>query len=259
MAAVAEFAARRPAGNGPGGGGAAEFAADELACELRLTPASAGSQIRQSTAVTTRLPKTSAALHAGLIHPVHVWIIEDETGILTPQDAARADEILAQLAPGMTHGELRYAARKLVLSLDPEAARQRKQAGRRNTEVRPFRELSGNAGLLARELPSDEALASWQHIEPRPARRLRHLITARNTQCTAPGCRRAAARCDLDHTIAWDHGGLTCECDLAPLCRHHHRAKQAEGWQLTQPQPGVLVWRTPSGRTYTTTPTQYTM
>jgi hypothetical protein len=46
-----------------------------------------------------------------------------------------------------------------------------------------------------------------------------------------------------------------CECSHSPLCRHHHRCKQAEGWQLTQPEPGVLVWHTPAGRTYTTIPT----
>jgi hypothetical protein len=46
---------------------------------------------------------------------------------------------------------------------------------------------------------------------------------------------------------------------LAPLCRHHHRAKQAEGWRLAQPEPGVLRWQTPSGRTYVTGPTSYTM
>jgi len=33
--------------------------------------------------------------------------------------------------------------------------------------------------------------------------------------------------------------------------------KQREGWVLTQPEPGVLVWRVPSGRTYTTTPAVY--
>ena len=91
----------------------------------------------------------------------------------------------------------------------------------------------------------------------RPSRKLRHLVRARNARCTAPGCGRPAARCDVDHTIAWDQGGLTCECGLAPLCRHHHRCKQAEGWRLEQPEPGVLVWRTPAGRTYTTTPAEY--
>ncbi|HSZ48699.1 MAG TPA: HNH endonuclease signature motif containing protein, partial [Streptosporangiaceae bacterium] len=66
-----------------------------------------------------------------------------------------------------------------------------------------------------------------------------------------------AARCDLDHTTPYDRGGLTCECNLAPLCRHHHRCKQADGWQLTQPRPGQMTWRTPSGRTYHTTGDPY--
>jgi hypothetical protein len=91
----------------------------------------------------------------------------------------------------------------------------------------------------------------------RPSRKLRHLITARNTTCTAPGCGHAAANCDLDHTTPWHRGGVTCECNLAPLCRHHHRVKQALGWWLEQSEPGVLRWRTPAGRTHTTTPTVY--
>ena len=91
----------------------------------------------------------------------------------------------------------------------------------------------------------------------RPGRTLRHLVTARNATCTAPGCGRPAASCDLDHTTPWHHGGPTCPCNLSPLCRHHHRMKQAQGWWLEQAEPGVLRWRTPSGRTHTTTPTQY--
>jgi len=42
-----------------------------------------------------RLPRTFAALAAGQIHPVHVKIIEDVTRVLSAEDAARADEILA--------------------------------------------------------------------------------------------------------------------------------------------------------------------
>ena len=91
----------------------------------------------------------------------------------------------------------------------------------------------------------------------RPSRKLQHLVRARSARCTAPGCGRPAARCDLDHTVPWDQGGLTCQCDLAPLCRHHHKCKQTEGWQLDQPEPGVLVWRTPSSRSYATAPTVY--
>ena len=29
--------------------------------------------------------------------------------------------------------------------------------------------------------------------------------------------------------------------NLPPLCRHHHRCRQAQGWQLNQPEPGVLI------------------
>ena len=107
--------------------------------------------------------------------------------------------------------------------------------------------------------PVSRGPCTHEHAEPgyRPSRKLRHLVRARNDECTAPGCGRPATRCDLDHTLAWEHGGITCECDLAPLCRHHHRAKQAHGWRLEQPEPGVLIWHTPAGRTYTTMPTHY--
>jgi hypothetical protein len=472
MAAIAEFAGRHP-----GTSLEDHFAADELAAELHLTPLSAAGQMDSACQVTGRLPRTFAALAAGQVHPVHVRIIEDETRVLTDEDAAKADRILADAAPGLTFGQLRSAAHKLVLQLDPEAAKKRKEAARGEAHVRRFRESSGNAGMVARELPSDEVLASWQHVEQRaldlraagipgtlqelrvrayldllqerdsrdlaadpppageephdsprgsepddsprgsepdggsdgsgenggpggpggrgnspggpgrgpggpgpgaapspgpasgpslaalvtltiplatwqrrseapgeadgfgpldaddardlaaaaarhprtrwcvtavnpdgtaaahgclpgrhpppgtgplgwsaallktplipvargpcghahaetgyhPSRTLAHLIRARSTTCTAPGCRRPAARCDLDHTRPWDDGGVTCECNLAPLCRHHHRCKQAERWQLEQPEPGILIWRTPSGRSYTTTPTEHPM
>jgi hypothetical protein len=91
----------------------------------------------------------------------------------------------------------------------------------------------------------------------RPPRNLAHLITTRNRTCTAPGCRRAATRCDLDHTTPYHLGGLTCECNLAPLCRRHHQAKQALGWHLEQREPGTLTWTLPHSRSYTTRPDPY--
>ena len=89
-----------------------------------------------------------------------------------------------------------------------------------------------------------------------PSRKLKDLIRARTARCTAPGCGAQAVHCDLDHTLAYP-AGITCQCDLAPACRRHHRCKQAPGWRLTQPEPGVMHWTTPSGRSYTTRPTVY--
>ncbi|MGD0687188.1 MAG: HNH endonuclease signature motif containing protein, partial [Streptosporangiaceae bacterium] len=91
--------------------------------------------------------------------------------------------------------------------------------------------------------------------QPSPA--LRHLIKTRDQTCSFPGCRRPARRCDDDHTQPFDQGGRTCECNLTPLCRRHHAAKQAPGWHLQQPQPGTLTWTFPSGRTRTVTPPPY--
>ena len=161
MAAIGEFARR--AGTGLEG----EFAADELASELRMGQQSAAGQMEFASSVATRLPQTFAALATGQIHPIHLRIIEEETRILTDADAAKADTLLAQAAPGKTFGELRYAAHKLILKLDPDAARKRKEAAKREAHVRRFREESGNAGMVARELPSDEVLTSWQHVEQR--------------------------------------------------------------------------------------------
>jgi hypothetical protein len=488
LAAVAEFAARREAGPP----GPAQFAADELGSEMGVSWQSAAEQMAYARAVAARLPRTFAALAAGLIHPVHLRIIEDETRVLADEDAAKADAELAEAAQSKTWGQLRYAAHRLVLRLDPGAAQRRKEAARREAHVRWFREQSGNGGMIARELPADELLATQQHVEQRalqlraagiagslrelrvrawldllterdsrlatsdgpgsasapggpggsagtgsgedasgedasgendgrdgsgpgdggprdrdggtggvgpggrgpagpgpgaargaagtgpsfaalvnvtvplstllgeaaipgeaagfglvdaetardlvaaaarhpdtrwcvtalrpdggaaahacvpgrhgpwppggtgppgpappgrrpagflsglkitfrpvirgpcahaqaepgyrPSRSLAHLIRARSARCSAPGCGRPAVRCDLDHTVAWEDGGVTCCCNLAPLCRHHHRLKQAGGWFLGQPEPGVLVWRAPTGRTYATVPTTY--
>ena len=91
----------------------------------------------------------------------------------------------------------------------------------------------------------------------RPSPALQRLVRGRTASCSWPGCGRPAVRCDLDHTIPHDKDGLTCECNLAPLCRRHHRCKQAEGWRLEQPGPGIMAWHTPAGRRYITLPSQH--
>jgi hypothetical protein len=118
------------------------------------------------------------------------------------------------------------------------------------------------AQFLARLKTSFEPIAKGscdhRHAEPRyrPTRKLGHLIRARNATCPAPGCEASSYHCDLDHTQPWPDGP-TDECNIGPPCRHHHRTKQAPGWNLSQPEPGTFRWTTPSGRTYETRPTRY--
>ncbi|MGD0936111.1 MAG: DUF222 domain-containing protein [Streptosporangiaceae bacterium] len=90
-----------------------------------------------------------------------------------------------------------------------------------------------------------------------PSDKLRHLVEIRDGTCNWPPCQRDAARCDYEHTIAFENGGLTCACNGGPRCRHHHHAKQGHGWKLEQNQPGYHTWITPAGRRYTSGPSQY--
>ena len=89
-----------------------------------------------------------------------------------------------------------------------------------------------------------------------PSRKLKHLLRARTETCDAPGCNAQAVYSDQDHTTPWPDGP-TDQCNLGPKCRRHHRCKQAPGWHVEQPEPGVVRWTLPSGRTHTTTPTVY--
>jgi hypothetical protein len=107
--------------------------------------------------------------------------------------------------------------------------------------------------------PIATAECDHRNQEPgyRPSPALQRLIRARSVTCCGPGCRRPASRADLDHTVPYDDGGITCECGLAAGCRHCHRRKQAHGWTLQQPSPGVMIWISPAGRRYTTYPSKY--
>jgi hypothetical protein len=106
-------------------------------------------------------------------------------------------------------------------------------------------------------VPIDHCDHRYESPGYRPRGRLRHLVEVRDGECTFPTCRRPARRCDFEHARPWDQGGRTCACNAGPRCRHHHQAKQAEGWGLEQLRPGEHTWTTPSGRTYTSGPATY--
>jgi hypothetical protein len=114
------------------------------------------------------------------------------------------------------------------------------------------------AELNAIPEPIARGTCDHAHREDRyiPSRKLKHLIRARTARCGAPGCGAQAITSEIDHTIPHP-AGPSCECNLGPLCQRHHHAKHAPGWKLQQTHPGVMRWTTPSGRTYTTHPTQY--
>ncbi|MFJ7749003.1 DUF222 domain-containing protein [Arthrobacter sp. NPDC097144] len=81
---------------------------------------------------------------------------------------------------------------------------------------------------------------------------LRRWLQARDSTCRFPGCVANALTAEIDHTIPWARGGPTSHDNLECLCRKHHWFKTNGFWKAHQPEPGVLEWISPAGRTYRT-------
>jgi hypothetical protein len=77
---------------------------------------------------------------------------------------------------------------------------------------------SGNwaFNVKLRALAAAECSHERESHNYRPPPSLWHLIQIRNQRCTHAGCRMPAAKCDGDHTLPFEKGGRTCECNLAP-------------------------------------------
>jgi hypothetical protein len=94
--------------------------------------------------------------------------------------------------------------------------------------------------------------------------RIAERVALRDHTCAFPWCTRPARaltpdahRCDCDHVIPYRDDGTggrrhpqTCTCQLAPLCRRHHRLKTHSAWTYTVLEPGSYLWSSPHGYHY---------
>ncbi len=108
--------------------------------------------------------------------------------------------------------------------------------------------------LIANPLTSPVEALRYQ-----PSAALERVVRCRDLTCRFPGCSRPAVVCDLDHTVPFNHqnpaaGGQTVLENLKCLCRQHHRLKTFGGWRDAQLADGTVVWISPTGRTYRTSP-----
>jgi hypothetical protein len=125
--------------------------------------------------------------------------------------------------------------------------------------------MIGSDALLPAELIAD--LAKSAELRPlihpadappecgyTPSQKLADFVRCRDLTCRFPGCDKPAVGCDLDHTIPHADGGPTHASNLKSLCRLHHLIKTFWGWRDQQLPDGTLIWTSPSGQTYITTP-----
>ena len=130
-------------------------------------------------------------------------------------------------------------------------------------DAEQVRQLAKTSTRLPVECP---AVSPAEAVRYQPSAALQRWIRCRDLTCRFPGCDRPACSADIDHTIPFSHtnpaaGGLTVPWDLACYCREHHRLKTFHGgpggWQDQQLLDGTIVWTSPTGRVYRTSPHGY--
>ncbi len=97
--------------------------------------------------------------------------------------------------------------------------------------VKPVIDLDEHIGVAAYEVPA----------------RLAEQTQVRDGTCVFPWCTRPAIACDSEHVTAHHDGGTTCSCNIAPVCRRHHRLKTHTPWTYTAIDPGTYLWTSPHG------------
>jgi hypothetical protein len=88
---------------------------------------------------------------------------------------------------------------------------------------------------------------------------LRNAVRLRDVTCRFRGCTRRAEFTDTDHVERFADSGTTDPSGLVCLCRHHHRIKTFEHWQVTTSTTYAheLTWTGPFGTRVTTHPWTY--
>ena len=102
-------------------------------------------------------------------------------------------------------------------------------------------------GAPARWIVTGPSGTAWAATTPtyRRPRWLDHAIRTLDRICRAPGCRRPAEACDIDHVIPYPRGATTAT-NLTALCRHHHRMKTHAGWTSRLLPDRRVEWVSPS-------------
>jgi hypothetical protein len=116
------------------------------------------------------------------------------------------------------------------------------------------RRLAADASGTWRRLLTDPDTGALLDISPhryRPPQRTRDYLAARDDVCVFPTCNQPTYRCEPDHTIPYNHGGLTRRDNLALTCRRHNQAKAGTGWTYRHNPDGSYTWTTGTGHRYT--------
>ena len=164
-------------------------------------------------------------------------------------DISLVDPVTGALRATVSRPQLERVVRRGCRQHPPDSDTRKAPGRGRGTDHVPDHEPPGGGC----DCPAVDRPPPVDRYTPTPAQR--RFLHARDRTCRHPGCRRLAARTDLDHVHAHADGGSSDCANLCCLCRRHHRLKtHAPGWRFTMTADGVLSVTTPSGVTRTTRP-----
>lgn len=181
----------------------------------------------------------------------------EQSGVTTSSDTPVRPDAACRLVPGWVRAiRPEVVITVPVLSLLGRSDEPAELEGFGPVDLETARQLCANAPSFTRVLthPETGAVLSVGRDRYRIPADLRRAVRVRDLTCRFPGCTRRARRCDVDHSHAWEDGGATALCNLACLCRRHHRLKHEMGWQIAQSPDGALTWRSALGNEYRTEP-----
>jgi hypothetical protein len=139
-------------------------ASAETALALTFTDYAARAHVELTCDLSNRLPKTLAEIDAGRTDLTRVKITAEYTQDLTDEDAVKADAIIAPLLGKLTTGGLRDKLRRLLASLDKEAAERRRKRSERRARFVLYGNAEGTATAAIERIPAAQGAAAKSRI-----------------------------------------------------------------------------------------------
>jgi Domain of unknown function (DUF222) len=133
----------------------------DIALALAMSPVSAEKVMQTAWDLGALLPGIGALLEDGTLTYPKARVVNDALELLSEQDKAAAEAMIAPRVAGKTYGQVEKIAARAAITVDPELAeRTRENAERNRARVILKRERSGAASLFGCDLPPAETLAA---------------------------------------------------------------------------------------------------
>ena len=214
----------------------AEYAVAEFAAGIGLSTEAGKAYLGEALELRYRLPRTWQRVVGGDLPGWKARLVARETTRLSARRRVKPRQVVLNV-------HLSHAA---VGGNDPVARLERGDALVTADQVRTWCGHPDAQVVVKPVIDLNDCVATDSDDVPD---RIAERVSVRDRTCVFPWCTRPARSCDRDHVIARARGP-TCTCNIAALCRRHHRLKTHTPWTYLVLDPGTYLWTSPHGYQY---------